>query len=316
MTNKTVGLMATFAQRTFVSGLFALLLTIVSFSLAIPVFTVAVSATTGWGINSPWVLAIFVTSSLGLVSAGAAIYLSAQTRSLLLKVSVMSLAGLASIPHAFVLAIGLFVGVISFFAPEETQVSSLHKAVMSSNIQKARNILSTKPQLEALTSLGRTPLAIAVRNADAPMANLLLEHGANPNSYAYAKCGKNCDLRGQLILHAIDVNSPEVVNLLLKHGASLKAYGDWGAGGVIHIALLRRKMIQQQSELSLVERQRELGKNTSIISALVNAGYPRVPLTKCNVDSQDPRYFKDNPKLIYDQDVLRILCESKGPDSD
>lgn len=287
----------------------ALILTIISSGLLITILMIVFGTAAGAGMKESWRITFFLAGSLGAISATAAIYLAMKTQSSVIKIIVIPVAGLASIPHFIVFAIGLIAAGIIIFTPEEKKVTPLHKAVMRSNIKKAKEILLTKPNIEATTSLGRTALAIAVRNKDPLMVKLLLDHGANANISLYAKCGNNCDLRGPLILHGIDVNSPQVVSFLLNHGASIKAHRDWIGGGVIQTALDRRKIIQQQTGLSPNERRKELNNNTHIINQLINAGHPKVPHTECNIDSKNANYFKTNPNLIHDKDIIQIICE-------
>ncbi len=92
-------------------------------------------------------------------------------------------------------------------APKYNDVIS---AVMNRDLAGAAEALAVGIWVDRTDSRGTTPLMVAAENGDVPMVQLLLKHGANPNSV-----GRD----GSVLSHAQRGRDGKTVDLLLKAGA-------------------------------------------------------------------------------------------------
>jgi ankyrin repeat protein len=288
---------------------FDLVLTAMTVLLLLPVFASLLGGVVGGGVRHKDSVFLLLLATAGLISATSAIYFSAKGKYSSVRILIAcGLSGLAAIPHSFIFLVGMLASGASVWAKFETKVTPLHKAVIGSAYKEAQDILARSPPLEAFTSHGRIPLSIAIRNSDTAMVRLLLKHGANPNISVYARSDAINDLRGPLILHAVDANSPEVVSLLLKNGASIRAVADWHVGNVMHVAMRRRAAIKKETKLSHARMNNELNRNNHVVSALIAAGFVQIYKEGCLPSVATTTYFKSHPELLEQQDVARLIC--------
>lgn len=68
-------------------------------------------------------------------------------------------------------------------------------------------------------SQGQRPLERAVYGKNIEIAELLLENGANPNQ----RITSGMTPGRTLLMHAVSVNNPQLVKLLIVHGADMDA---------------------------------------------------------------------------------------------
>jgi ankyrin repeat protein len=85
------------------------------------------------------------------------------------------------------------------------------------DLEKTRLLLDHGANVNAISDDLRTPLMIAARRpGGAPIVNLLLEHGANPNPNSHP------DAASSPLLEAATVGDAATFELLLQHGAKIK----------------------------------------------------------------------------------------------
>lgn len=116
-------------------------------------------------------------------------------------------------------------------------------------LEEARSLVASDPKLaNAYAEDGFQPLGLASFFGHAPLARLLLEHGAEVNSPAR-------NPQRVMPLHsAVAASSPEIVRLLLAHGADVNAV--------------------QQGGYAPIHQAANSG-NTEILAMLLNAGARR-----------------------------------------
>lgn len=105
----------------------------------------------------------------------------------------------------------------------------IHDAVKSSQLTAVQQMLQADPNLVALPDdRGHPPLLLAVQADDLPMAQFLLEAGADPNQ---------SDPKRWTPLHeAASRGNPALVQLLLQSGAKVDAREKQNQGTPLHIA--------------------------------------------------------------------------------
>ncbi|KAJ5095878.1 hypothetical protein NUU61_005234 [Penicillium alfredii] len=79
------------------------------------------------------------------------------------------------------------------------------------------HLLSLRPPLDSRDEKGFTPLVLSVINGHTDMAQLLLEHGANPN--------RNDKLWWRPLHHAVHHSNVEMAQMLLEYGAKPQGSG-------------------------------------------------------------------------------------------
>ena len=101
-------------------------------------------------------------------------------------------------------------------SPEGDGTTPLHWAAYQNNLDLAALLLNAHADINAKTRVGaETPLFMACQNGSAPMIDLLLKYGANPN-------GANALGTTPLMIAAASGN-PDAVASLLNHGADPNA---------------------------------------------------------------------------------------------
>ena len=94
--------------------------------------------------------------------------------------------------------------------------TALHWAAFNDNLDLAKTLLAAGANVKATTRDGAiTPLMMACRNGSAPMIELLLKAGANPNSSTATGT--------TALMMAASSGSADAVKLLLDHGANVNA---------------------------------------------------------------------------------------------
>lgn len=187
--------------------------------------------------------------------------------------------------------------------PLESGVLPLHRAVMAQDQQALLRELSHRPAavLQARTSAQRTPLSIALYNRNSGQLGLLLQHGASADSIAWHECdAQGCQFSGPLILHAIQSNQPQMVSLLLEHGASLYLPGYPGAA-VLHQALQYRQQLLDRSPAA----QQPLKENLAVIYLLMDAGHPVFTQRQCSSTGMIAQRY---PRLVQQKQVMHLIC--------
>jgi N-acyl-D-amino-acid deacylase len=91
----------------------------------------------------------------------------------------------------------------------------------SRDLEKTRLLVAHGADVNARSADRRTPLMIASRRfGAAPIVKFLLDKGANPNPNAKA------DTESSPLLEALTAGDPEIVEMLLNHGADVKSTAD------------------------------------------------------------------------------------------
>ena len=94
--------------------------------------------------------------------------------------------------------------------------TALHWAAFNDNLDLAKTLLAAGANVKATTRDGAiTPLMMACRNGSAPMIELLLKAGANPNSSTVTGT--------TALMMAASSGSADAVKVLLDHGANVNA---------------------------------------------------------------------------------------------
>ena len=162
------------------------------------------------------------------------------------------------------------------YAGPDQGVTDLHRAVERGDFPDTQRLLASGADPKARTRRGWTPLFIAVRNGEPTIADYLLSHGSERvDEYGYSTDdARGIIVEGSLINHAIAANFPQVVELLVDHGARLEkptgAYGDWLMEEAIGV---RAKIHREPFDLSGT-RETKLRDNLQIIQILLKAGLP------------------------------------------
>lgn len=134
----------------------------------------------------------------------------------------------------------------------------LRRAAASGNVKAVRSLLDRGADVRTRTRYGETPLALAARRGSEKTVRLLLERGADPNAmdvagatalwWVAARDGvmpNRAALAGLLLSHGADANAhgtgrittlsyaaakgdPELVRLLIQHGADVDASDRFG----------------------------------------------------------------------------------------
>jgi ankyrin repeat protein len=122
-------------------------------------------------------------------------------------------------------------GMVSLMAE---QVTALHLAAFGGHVEACRLLLANGAEVDALTlptertESGDTPLMRAVWGRSIPVAELLLEEGADVDDVD----GMTGDTP---LLAAARSGQPTMCQLLLEHGADLEAFNQDGEGAM-HLA--------------------------------------------------------------------------------
>ena len=155
-------------------------------------------------------------------------------------------------------------------------VTPLHRAVDRGDFPEIRRLLAAGADPKAKTRRGWTPLFIAVRNGEPAIAEYLLTHGSERvGEYGYSTDDeRGIFVQDGLSRHAIAANSPQVLEVLVNHGARLEKprglYGDWLMEQAIGV---RAKIHRQPFDLPAA-RATKLRDNLQIIRILLEAGVP------------------------------------------
>ncbi|WP_336759607.1 ankyrin repeat domain-containing protein [Paenibacillus sp. USHLN196] len=100
------------------------------------------------------------------------------------------------------------------------QMNHLFQAAQEGHVEKLKSLLDTHPELaNSENQDGLTPLGYASHFGQAGAVRVLLEHGADVNALSHSKISF---IPSNTALHAAlaGERSPEVIQLLLEHGAS------------------------------------------------------------------------------------------------
>ena len=110
-------------------------------------------------------------------------------------------------------------GTVTIHTQGPLNLTALAAAVPSGNVKLVQFLIDQGSDVNVNVA-ETTPLSRAINTQDVEMVQLLLDAGANPNFRG----------KGQkpLIHLAIIQGKPEIVTLLVKHGASLKVKNNWG----------------------------------------------------------------------------------------
>ncbi|MES2606780.1 MAG: ankyrin repeat domain-containing protein [Pseudomonadota bacterium] len=110
-------------------------------------------------------------------------------------------------------------GVRNVNAPEADGTTALHYAVRNNELELMKALLRKNADVNARTRYGITPIYLAAQNGSADALALLLKAGANPNEQ-YRE--------GETVLHtAARTGEYKSVELLLKAGAAVDARETW-----------------------------------------------------------------------------------------
>ncbi len=96
------------------------------------------------------------------------------------------------------------------------QTSRLHAAVETGDINRITRTIKPWKSLNGLDRRGRTPLSIAIKKKNLPVAKFLIESGASIQFTSYS--GRKFDY----VVKAVDNGQQNFVKLFIDHGAKLK----------------------------------------------------------------------------------------------
>ena len=119
-------------------------------------------------------------------------------------------------------------------APQGDGTTALHWAAFRDDVEMAQLLLGAGANVMATTRLGDlTPLFMAAKNGSAPMIELLLKAGADPNS---------TDSHGTTpLMSAAASGSTDAIKVFLSHGADVNAKETtWGQTALMFAASLNR----------------------------------------------------------------------------
>ncbi|XP_058886018.1 ankyrin repeat and SOCS box protein 9-like isoform X2 [Acipenser ruthenus] len=114
----------------------------------------------------------------------------------------------------------------------QDKVSPLHEACVGGNAACAKLLIEKGAKVNSATVDWNTPLFNACVSGNVACVNLLLQHGAKPQAeyhlsspiHEAASRGANLNTEGDTPLHAATrASRPDLVQLLLEHGADVKA---------------------------------------------------------------------------------------------
>lgn len=135
-----------------------------------------------------------------------------------------------------ILVLILFGGLLHGMKPVAPAVSKVDQkkqdqlvaAVGKNQIDAVRRLLKFKPLVDAnaANSEGERPLERAVYNSSIPIAELLLDNGANPN----LKIASGMTPGRTLLMYAVSNNDAPMVRTLIIHGADMDATVNEGRG--------------------------------------------------------------------------------------
>ena len=120
-----------------------------------------------------------------------------------------------------------FMQKLSYMSPRaKSRVELLCNSAESGEVPSAKALIEAGAEINGVGQNAYTPLGIAVKEHQAEMASFLLQQGADVNSGWKAKWTKEFnrqkkgDVRNPIHL-AAEVGSPELVDLLVRHGANV-----------------------------------------------------------------------------------------------
>ena len=100
--------------------------------------------------------------------------------------------------------------------------ADLHEAVQSGDLARVREAIAGGADVNRPDGLGATPLHDAAWNGNREIAACLLEHGANVKA-------RHAEGGSMPIAYAVIKNDLAMVELLLAHGADVKAADNYAA---------------------------------------------------------------------------------------
>jgi len=157
---------------------------------------------------------------------------------------------------------------------EKTPLQKLYQAVDSGEVTKARSMLAERPELLHEDVIGGTWLHLAAENDDVPMAEMLAAAGLDVNGGKHFK-PLTCAARNgavhmarwlldqgvdpnwdRMVIAAVNGGSPEVLRLLVEHGADVNAtFKDETAPGNPPMNALSQAILHGREDLESILRE-------------------------------------------------------------
>ena len=177
------------------------------------------------------------------------------------------------------LLFSLLCGAMPLFSMDRNKGNrDLFESVRENNVNRARELLGARADMEAIDPAGRTPLIVAAGNRNSAMVRLLLGSRANMESVNFN--------RETALIVATRAGSPEVVRELIKAGAVLEVEDAAG-----------------EMPYDIVARQR----NPVLMRALLGQEEPAPFIGQVNVE-----YVENHENNISDRELMNIFLSVYG----
>ncbi|WP_255431170.1 ankyrin repeat domain-containing protein [Pedobacter sp. N36a] len=167
--------------------------------------------------------------------------------------------------------------------------NEIFQIIAQQNLSGMKEWLSQKPNLELKNEKGETPLMAVTYLNQVPMANLLIDAGANVNAQD--------QLKNSPFLYAGAAGQLEILKLCLKSGADYKVFNRYNGTALIpacekgHIAVVEELLKDKSYPIDHINR---LGWTALLEAVILSDGGPKhIKIVQLLVDAGASTSIKD-----------------------
>lgn len=148
-------------------------------------------------------------------------------------------------------------------APQADGTTALHWAVRADDLETAQLLIGAGAKVTAANRDGATPLLLAAINGNAPMLEVLIKAGADPNT----PLTKSQDTA---LMMASRTGKTDAIKALLDHGAHVNAKETWGDTTALMWAVSER---HPAAVKMLVERGADVNARSKFVPSTTGRGF-------------------------------------------